>query len=742
MNTKREVISCDFLVAGGGIAGMCAAIAAARKGLSVVLVNDRSVLGGNSSSEIGVGISGASHHGLNPAIYAKETGIVEEMRLRISAYMNGGGYGKPAALDAVFFDMIYNESNIRLLMNTIVYDCETDNGEIKKAYARHCVSNNLFEITAHSYADATGNGVLGAAAGAEFKMGREGREEFNEYWAPESADTFTMGNSIYFETEDAGREEGFTPPDFAHDISKMDFLKDINKPENFRGLSCFGPHWAYEYGGQTDILNDHDLTELELRKLIYGIWDYVKNSGKYPQAKTRRLKRVFAKAGTRESRRFVGDYMLNENDIEGKVNFEDSVAIGGWPMDIHAPLGIYDTLPASNFVPVTGTYNIPFRCLYSRNIHNLYLAGRDISASHIALGSTRVMATCGAIGQAVGTAAFLGKQYNKFPREIYKEHINELRELLTDDDQSILHIKEKSLNAEACASSEKAYENVSESELIPLERAYCLALMLDSDILKELKIKLKSSGAAMLKYKIYTGTHPETFLPEKLEKCCEISINDDFYGWLTIPVSTPVGADGKLYLVFEENPAIQLAVGKRRTMGAVTLRMHTRDNHENKNHDSVPLDEEKTGYTHFDHHYEKQRNILFKDICPSQSVFSAQNLLNGYSRPYGVQNLWLADMNSPQTVVLSLAEAQDISRLKIIFDDRLDIDEGVAMPSTLAKAFEVKIHHKDGIKTINESSNYRRMVRYNVSLSSVTKIELTVFASYGDEVGVYSISCS
>ena len=244
-----ELINCDLMVAGGGIAGMCAAISAAREGISVTLINDRSVLGGNASSEIGVAISGASHHGLNPAIYAKETGIVEEIRLRISAYLDKGGYGKPAVLDAVFFDMIYNEKNIRLLMNTLVYDCDVENQSIKKVYARHCVNNNVFEITAQSYVDATGNGILGYSAGAEFRIGREGREEFGEFWAPEKPDNYTMGNSIYFETEDAGREEGFKAPDFAHDISKMDFLKDINKPENFRGLSCFGPHWAYEYGG-------------------------------------------------------------------------------------------------------------------------------------------------------------------------------------------------------------------------------------------------------------------------------------------------------------------------------------------------------------------------------------------------------------------------------------------------------------------------------------------------------------
>lgn len=735
-----EIINCDFMVAGGGIAGMCAAIAAAREGLSVTLINDRSVLGGNASSEIGVGISGASHHGLNPAIYAKETGIVEEIRLRISSYMNKGGYGKPAALDAVFFDMIYNEKNIRLLMNTLVYDCKVENQSIKKVYARHCVNNNVYEITAQSYVDATGNGTLGYAAGAQFRIGREGKEEFGEFWAPEKPDDYTMGNSIYFETENAGHEEGFKAPDFAYDISKMDFMKNIDKPENFRGLSCFGPHWAYEYGGQVDILKDHDLTELELRKLIYGIWDYVKNSGKYPQAKTRRLKRVFAKAGTRESRRFVGDYILNENDIENKVNFNDSVAIGGWPMDIHAPLGIYDTLPASNFVSVTGTYNIPFRCLYSKDINNLYLAGRDISVTHIALGSTRVMATCGALGQAVGTAAFLGKKYGENPREIYNNHIDELRRLLIENDQSILHIKEEAPKADIYASDVKKYENISEDDYMPLERDYCLALMAGSEKIESVKIKIRSNNETVIKYKLFTGIHPETYLPETPEKECEIKVDNNYNDWILLPVDIPVGKDGKIYIVFSENKDIETAISKNRTMGAVTMRMHTKDNHENKNHDSVPLNEEKTGYTHCDHHYEKQRNILFKDIIPEQKVFAPENVLNGYTRPYKTQNLWLVDMDKPQTITVIPENPTDISFLKIVFDDRLDIDEGEKMPSTLAKDFEINIYYKDGVKTISEKDNFYRMVKYNLCLSDVTKIELTVFKTYGNELGVYCIN--
>lgn len=255
-----ETMHCDFLVAGGGIAGICATVAAAKKGLNVILINDRSVLGGNASSEIGVGISGASHHGLTPAIYAKEGGLVEELRLNLLRYKDMGGYGDGAALDAVFFDFIYNEKNITLMLNTLVENCVVENRKIVNCNARHCVSNERYEIYANTYLDATGNGTLAFSSGAGFMIGRESKDEYNEFWAPEHHDDYTMGNSLYFETDDTGIETKFVPPSFAYDITKMDFLKDIDKPENFRGFSVYGPHWSYEFGGQIDILKEHNET--------------------------------------------------------------------------------------------------------------------------------------------------------------------------------------------------------------------------------------------------------------------------------------------------------------------------------------------------------------------------------------------------------------------------------------------------------------------------------------------------
>ena len=449
-------------------------------------------------------------------------------------------------------------------------------------------------------------------AGAEFKIGREGKDEYGEFWAVDEADKFTMGNTILFETVDVGHKVTYTPPKYAYDVTKMEFFKDIDKPENFRCFSLGGSHWTYEFGGQLDILKDHDLTELELRKLIYSIWDYLKNKSGKPKAENMQLKRVCAKAGTRESRRFVGEYILTENDIEEKIDFDDSVAIGGWPMDIHAPLGIYDKLPASNFVSVTGLYNIPFRCLYSKNIKNMMMAGRNISATHIAMGSTRVMATCGCMGQAVGTAASLCKKYGCLPDDITWNYMEELQSVLMYDDQTILHRFDCEYgNFDAAATSEKVYENTELNEYMPLERDYALALMCDTPNIKSLDLCIKAKNDTILEYKILGGVHKETYLPSYVIKVEKTDLKKSEGGWMTLRLDVPVSEDGKIYIVLCKNEDIEVAVSKERVMGAITFRMHTEDSHDLKNHDSIPLSEE-TGYIFADHHYERNRNILFK----------------------------------------------------------------------------------------------------------------------------------
>lgn len=724
-NSRPRRLCSDVTVAGAGLAGICAAVAAAREGLSVILVNDRSVPGGNASSEIGISINGASHLGLNPAIYAREGGLAEEIRMRMLEYNRGGGYDRAALTDAVLFDMIYQEAGITLLLNTGIYECEKEGNRITLCRGRHSISNLVYEMESKFYIDATGNGELAYQAGASFRMGREGRAEYGERKAPISADAYTMGNTFYFETRDCGHEVTYTPPAFAGKVGEMDFIRNIDKPGTHRAISAKGAHWSFEYGGQRNVVYDSEEIDLELRRLVFGIWDYVKNSGRYPEAKNYVLKRVYARSGARESRRFLGDYVLTENDIEKKRDFPDAVCIGGWPMDVHAPLGIYDPGPATEFIPVTGIYNIPFRCLYSKDVENLMMAGRNISATHVALGSTRVMATCACMGQAVGTAARCCMDLGITPAALGKYHPHLLREKLARADQTVAGLKELSPlmeNFRASASGEKCFENDSITVKRKLDRAYGLALMLATEHLDSLQLwvenvsgqaaesekqterdkksdhkpgggvdwKKQAGQAAKLEFQILEGTHRETFLPERLVKTAEQTVEAGFRGWLRLDLNADRGQDGKIYLILKPNPDLWVGMTSAELPGAVTLRLYPEGACGECNHDSVPLNPE-SGYLYLDHRYNRWENMTFRGIFPPQRVFAPEMALTPYTRPYGMPNLWIGSGVYPRTLTLTAEHPVDAEHLAVTFDTDLRSEPLSELPGCLVRDFDVTV---------------------------------------------------
>ncbi|RMF91649.1 MAG: FAD-dependent oxidoreductase, partial [Planctomycetota bacterium] len=276
------------------------------------------------------------------------------------------------------------------------------------------------------------DGLLAAAAGATYRTGREARSEFNEQYAPEKADGWQMGASILLHGRDMGRPIPYTPPSFAikYDPSKA----------NKRTIKTFEDgYWWVELGSDDDIIADYETIRHKLLGYAHGVWDYIKNSGKYPEAANYALEWIGSLPGRRESRRFIGDYILSERDLVENRHFHDAVAYGGWSLDEHCPGGIEnpDDPPSFFHYHFDEVYEIPFRCLYSRDLRNLLFAGRNISQTHIALSSTRVMATCAVMGQAVGTAAALCMRHETFPRELAKTHINELQEQLLRDDAFI-----------------------------------------------------------------------------------------------------------------------------------------------------------------------------------------------------------------------------------------------------------------------------------------------------------------
>jgi len=423
----------DTVVVGGGMAGVCAAISAARLGCNVALIQDRPILGGNSSSEIRVSIGGAEGHGNK---HARETGIIEELRIedRFRNHNNDVNGQINSVWDMILLEWVWREKNIKLYLNTTARRALKDGDNlIKSVIAEQLGTGKTLRFDGEIFIDCSGDGQVAANAGADFRMGREARHEHNESLAPEEADSFTLGSSLLFQSVDVGHPVNFDPPDWAYDYPTDESLP-FRHPSRIK--SGF---WWIEYGGMLDTIKDNDAIRDELWKHVYGVWNHIKNYGEHG-AENYALDWIGAIPGKRESRRFLGDHILTQSDLEQRVLFEDRVAYGGWPIDLHPPAGIYHSGRPAEFNNV-GLYSIPFRCLYSRNIDNLMMAGRHISVTHVALGSPRLIATCAIEGQAVGTASYLCKKYNAKPRGIYKHHIKELQQQLLKDDCYIIKVK-------------------------------------------------------------------------------------------------------------------------------------------------------------------------------------------------------------------------------------------------------------------------------------------------------------
>ena len=419
-------ITTDIAVVGGGLAGTFAAIAAARNGASVVLVQERPVLGGNSSSEIRVHPVGASQHGYHRD--ARETGLMEELFLEVRSRAYGtrqfNGQHYPM-WDVILAEKAEAEPNLTLLLNTRVVGVAT-RPDVTDGYEQRVESLDAFQqgtelavrITPKVVIDATGDGFIALQAGAPFRYGREARPEFDERWAPEVADDVVLGSTIMFAARDVGRPVPYTPPAWAHPFPDEESLP-------FRPHEDIGSgYWWLEWGGRLNTITDNDAIRRELHAAVFGVWDHIKNHCTVPgvreRAATWTLDWVGHIPGKRESRRFEGDHILRESDLINGMDAVpgDAVAFGGWAIDLHAPDGVYSPDKPCTQPPLPDLYGIPLRSLYSRTVSNLFLAGRNISQTHVAHGSTRVMKTCAVIGEAAGTAAWLAVEERATPRGV------------------------------------------------------------------------------------------------------------------------------------------------------------------------------------------------------------------------------------------------------------------------------------------------------------------------------------
>ena len=417
---QHEIHRVDLCIVGGGMAGLCAAVAAARHGTKVALMQDRPILGGNASSEVRMWVCGA--HGAN----LRETGILEEIMLE-------NHYRNPTQVFSLWDSIVYEqarfEPNITLLLNCSCNDAKMEGDRIVSITGWQTTTQKWHTVEASLFADCSGDSVLAPLTGADYRIGREARAEFGEDIEPEKTDSHTMGMSCLIQMREFDKPQPFIPPSWANVYRSPSDL-----PNRGMTIGGSGNFWWLELGGDQDSIHDTEEIRDDLLKAAFGVWDHLKNHAKDPAAANWGLEWVGFLPGKRESRRYLGAHIMTQNDVRAEGRFDDLIAYGGWSMDDHHPGGLRWKGMPTIFHPAPSPYGIPYRSLYSRNISNLFFAGRNISVTHAALSSTRVMATCAIIGQAMGTAAAIATREGCLPRDITGDLVRELQQTLMDDD--------------------------------------------------------------------------------------------------------------------------------------------------------------------------------------------------------------------------------------------------------------------------------------------------------------------
>lgn len=404
----------DLVVVGGGIAGMCAAASASRLGCKVALINDRPVLGGNNSAEVRVHLGGHIEVGQNKGLGR----MIREFGHSRKGNAQPGDYYEDGKKE----EFIAAEENVTLFANYRAISVKMDGNRIESIIIKHIETGEEQSLKAPLFSDCTGDGTIGYLAGADYKMGREARNEFGEELAPEAADKMTMGASVQWYSVDQKKKTSF--PEFSYGV-------DFNEG-NCEKVTM--GEWKWETGMNLDQVNEAERVRDYGMLVVFSNWSFLKNHLKDNEKyKNRSLGWIAYVAGKRESRRLLGDYVLKQDDIDKNVFHEDASFTATWSIDLHFPdPDNSKKFPNEEFKAATNhifihPYAVPYRCLYSRNIENLFMAGRNISVTHVALGTVRVMRTTGMMGEVVGIAASLCKKYQASPRKVYQHHLEELK---------------------------------------------------------------------------------------------------------------------------------------------------------------------------------------------------------------------------------------------------------------------------------------------------------------------------
>ena len=670
---KSVDLVADLAVVGGGLAGTCAAITAARAGIRVVLVQDRPVLGGNASSEVRLWILGATSHMGNNNRWAREGGVVDEILVE-NLYRNPEG--NPLILDTILLEMVHAEPNVSLLLNTAVDTVEKSNpGTISKMSAYCSQNQTRYQVEAPLYCDASGDGIVAFLAGAPFRMGAEKREEFGEGMAPPAEFGELLGQSLYFYSKDAGRPVRFVPPAFA--------LCDITQIPHYRNIRAHDTgcrFWWFEWGGRMDTVYDTEEIKWELWKVAYGVWDYIKNSGRFPEAQNLTLEWVGTITGKRESRRFEGDHLLTQQDVVEQRTHADAVSYGGWAIDLHPADGVYSELPSCSQWHSKGIYQIPYRCYYSRSIRNLFLAGRIISVSHVAFGSTRVMATCGHGAQAVGMAAALCRREDLMPRDLLESsRMLALQRDLLRAGQYIpgLALRDPAdlvREATVSASSRLVLRELEEDGgTVPLDASRAMLLPVAPGPLPAVSFRVDVRETATLDVEVRGSSVEGNYTPDTCLYSRQLRLDPGIAREVCLCPDTSTTKAGYIAYCLLRNPAISVHTSSMRVTGILSLSQSMNAAVAKGARQDPPPG---VGIESFEFWLPARRpggkNFAFT-VNPPLDLFGPENVTNGVARPTRLPNAWVAAANDrAPRLTLRWSEARQISRLVLGFDTDFD----------------------------------------------------------------------
>lgn len=700
----------DVAVIGAGPAGVCAALAAARSGAGTLLVTDRPVPGGNSSSEIRVWTRGATGGG---NLFAEEMGVWGELKLRALAR---DPLGSVLTWDDVLLDALLGQEGLTLLLNTQLTAARTENGRVESVTLRGLRTEREWEQQAGIYVDCTGDGYLARLAGVPFRTGREGRDEFDESLALSVPDQFTQGCSILLQSRRLGHPAPYVAPDYAYPLERVRQLVDRGGRvvrADMQGSDC----WWFEYGGRLDVIAEDQRIGLELRAIALGIWNYIKNSGRY-DAEDLQLEWLGLYPGRRGSRRLVGRETLTQRDVTGGLGKPGAVAYGGWYMDSHPSGGVLSEKEQCRQLSVS-CYGLPLGCLYNPCVENLLFAGRCASMSYAAYTSARVMNTCALMGQAAGTAAAMCAARALKPDELPQ---TSLRRRLSLDDALLSEcvegaflradtIEATSVRRPSPDSGETRWPLVQQTFVVYPACGGTARLMVESTVETQVRLSLCASPLPSRRAPF----------PENAQTLC-----------LHIPagrseLALPAEGDGFLQARLEPAQGVALVGG-------------------------TPLPGVLAGSCAEAEWFHPCLTLSGK------ALYAPQNVQDGYLRPWNGPRVWASEGlgTAGEALYLRWKKPVQLESVLLFFDPELSMELTSSrcetwdphhhyaarrgMPPQLVRDYRLTVRGPEGERTVAEvSGNNQRRCFHRFEPIMCTELEVRITATYGGDAVVYAV---